>query len=66
MMITLNGEPYEAPTSMSVAALVEQLSLDVRTIAVERNLEIVHRPDYPQALLQEGDKLEIIHFIGGG
>jgi thiamine biosynthesis protein ThiS len=64
--LSLNGESktYEAP--LSVAALLELLGLDTRKVAVERNEEIVPRSDYDQTLLQDGDQLEIVHFIGGG
>jgi thiamine biosynthesis protein ThiS len=45
---------------------VETLGLDLRKVAVERNLEIVPRSIYAQTLLAEGDRIEIVHFIGGG
>jgi sulfur carrier protein len=64
--LSLNGESktFEAP--LSVAALLVLLGLDTRKVAVERNEEIVPRSDYDQTLLQDGDQLEIVHFIGGG
>lgn len=65
MKITLNGEIMTLPSAISVAALVEQLQLDTRKIAVERNLEIVPRETYG-TLINEGDEIEIVHFIGGG
>jgi thiamine biosynthesis protein ThiS len=49
-----------------VAALVAALDLDARKIAVERNLEIVPRSVYEVTPLNEGDHIEIVHFIGGG
>ena len=51
---------------MSLAALVERLGLDMRKIAVERNLEIVPRSAYAATELGEGDRLEIVNFVGGG
>lgn len=65
MTITLNGEqrPLDAPT---VAALLDQLGLDRRKVAVERNEAIVPRSLYEGTALQPGDQIEIVHFIGGG
>ena len=66
MRLVLNGEAREFERASSVAALVEALGLDVRKVAVERNLEIVPRSLYPATGLTEGDRIEIVHFIGGG
>ena len=65
MQLTLNGDPRET-SAATVAALVAELGLDVRKVAVERNLEIVPRSLYAATRLDEGDRLEIVHFIGGG
>ncbi len=51
---------------MSLASLVERLGLDTRKIAVECNLEIVPRSAYAATMLSEGDRLEIVNFVGGG
>ena len=66
MQITINGEsrPLDAPVNL--AQLLGTLGLDARKIAVERNLEIVPKSQYGQVLVQGGDRLEIVHFIGGG
>ncbi len=64
--ITLNGEKKILQQPITVQELVEELKLDVRKIAIERNLEIVSRPVYDQTALQDGDEVEIVHFIGGG
>ena len=66
MRLTLNGEPRDLPHAASLAALVEALGLDVRKVAVERNLEIVPRSQYLATQLCDGDRIEIVHFIGGG
>lgn len=66
MRLTLNGEPRELPHAASLAALVDALGLDVRKVAVERNLEIVPRSQYLATQLCDGDRIEIVHFIGGG
>jgi thiazole synthase len=64
--ITVNGEPRRIATGASIAALVAELDLDPKTVAVERNLEIVPKSAYAGVALAEGDRLEIVHFVGGG
>ncbi|HEY9233688.1 MULTISPECIES: sulfur carrier protein ThiS [Phenylobacterium] len=66
MTLTINGEPRTLGTASTVAALVAELGLDARKVAVERNLEIVPRSAYGQTALADGDRIEIVHFIGGG
>jgi thiamine biosynthesis protein ThiS len=66
MEITLNGETRRLDQPVSVRGLLEQLGLDPAKIAVERNLEIVPRGAYDQVAVGAGDRLEIVHFIGGG
>ena len=64
--ITLNGETKRLDAPTSVRGLLEGLGLDPAKIAVERNLEIVPRSTYADVAVANGDKLEIVHFIGGG
>ncbi len=64
--ITLNGEARRLDAPTSVRGLLESLGLDPAKIAVERNLEIVPRSRYGEVALGHGDRLEIVHFIGGG
>jgi thiazole synthase len=64
--ITLNGETRRLDAPVSVRGLLENLGLDPTKIAVERNLEIVPRSTYDQVAVGQGDRLEIVHFIGGG
>ncbi len=64
--ITVNGEAREVPAGESLAALLRAIGLDTRKVAVERNEEIVPRSTYPEVALLPGDRLEIVHFIGGG
>src|SRR5882672_5169658 len=64
--ITLNGETRRLDRPVSVRGLLESLGLDPAKIAVERNLEIVPRSSYGEVALAPGDRLEIVHFIGGG
>lgn len=66
MQITINGEAQSFEASLTVEQLLGQIGLDTRKVAVERNLEIVPKSSYGETSLSEGDKLEIVHFIGGG
>jgi sulfur carrier protein len=65
LQITLNGEEATVAAT-TVAALVTALALDTRRVAVERNLAIVPRADYAHTPIMDGDRIEIVGFIGGG
>ena len=64
--ISVNGEQRAIPPGQTVAALLGALGLDPRKVAVERNEAIVARSLYDETLLDPGDAIEIVHFIGGG
>ena len=64
--ITLNGEPRSIATGTTIAALAAELGLNPAKVAVERNLEIVPRSTLADVVIGEGDRLEIVHFVGGG
>jgi thiamine biosynthesis protein ThiS len=66
LSLVLNGESRVMEAVRTVADLVGALGLDARKVAVERNLEIVPRSLYDRTELADGDRLEIVHFIGGG
>ncbi len=66
MQITINGEQQNFDAAITVEQLLGQIGLDTRKVAVERNLEIVPKSSYAKTSLSDGDKLEIVHFIGGG
>jgi thiazole synthase len=66
LSLKINGEPHEIERPLSLRELLAQLGLDAAKIAVERNLEIVPRSQYAEVTVGEGDRLEIVHFIGGG
>ena len=66
MQIKVNGEALEFDAPINVLALAEHLHLNPRQVAVERNREIVPRSRYSEVGLNEGDEIEIVHFIGGG
>jgi thiamine biosynthesis protein ThiS len=63
---TVNGETRELEAAPTVAELVTSLGLDTRKVAVELNLAIVTRSAYLSTLIVDVDRVEIVHFIGGG
>ena len=64
--IVLNGQRRTLDRDPTIAVLLRELGLDPRTVAVERNLEIVPRASYDTTVLCEGDTLEVVTFVGGG
>ncbi|PKU24887.1 thiamine biosynthesis protein ThiS [Telmatospirillum siberiense] len=66
MLVTINGEARTLAATLSLEALLGELGIDHRKVAIERNLEIVPKSAYGVIQVGDGDKLEIVHFIGGG
>jgi len=66
MTLQINGQPREFADGITLSALVEQLDLKADRLAVELNLDIVSRSRWAATTLKDGDKLEIVHFVGGG
>lgn len=66
IVITLNGEKKSVASSMSVADLLRSLGIKPEAVAVEQNLKIVARSDMEQEMVEDGDALEVIRFVGGG
>lgn len=66
MQIELNGESHELADSATVATLIEDLGLVGRRLAVEVNEDIVPRSQHGEHRLQTGDRVEVVHAIGGG
>ena len=66
LTVTLNGETRALDAGLSIRAMLLSLGLDPAKIAVERNLQIVPRSTYDAVAVAEGDRFEIVHFIGGG
>jgi thiamine biosynthesis protein ThiS len=64
--IRLNGEPKELPAPLTVTQLLEQLAVDPRRVAVEHNLTIIKRDRQGATMINEGDEVEIVNFVGGG
>lgn len=66
MNIIVNGEKTQIAAATSIAGLLEALELEPKKIAVERNLEIVPKSQYQDTALADGDRIEIVQFVGGG
>ncbi|WP_380875101.1 thiazole synthase [Sphingomonas sp. DBB INV C78] len=66
IQLRVNGEHRRVPTGLTLAALAAELGLDPDKVAVERNLEVVPRSTLEDVLVEDGDELEIVHFVGGG
>ncbi len=66
LSIQVNGEPRRVRAGMSLADLAAELGLAPEKVAVERNLSVVPRSTLAQVLVEDGDEIEIVHFVGGG
>ena len=66
MQLIINGEPREFPGQLTLTGLVEQLGMKPERLAIELNRNIVSRNEWPTTALRDGDRLEIVHFVGGG
>lgn len=66
MLLEINGETREVPERINLRELTEHLSLAPERLAVELNGEVVRRASWTDTLLREGDRIEIVHFVGGG
>jgi sulfur carrier protein len=66
MKLQINGDAGDFTDSLSLAGLIEQLGMKADRVAVELNREIIPRSQWAQTSLRDGDRLEIVHFVGGG
>jgi thiamine biosynthesis protein ThiS len=66
MRLTVNGESREVPAPATLLDLLQHLELDARLVVVEHNRAIVRRPRLAEVRLQDGDQVELVHFVGGG
>ena len=66
MQIQVNGERRELRDGSRLSDLLKELSLAPERVAVELNHQVVRRNEWPNTILKEGDRLEIVHFVGGG
>jgi sulfur carrier protein len=64
--IRLNGDPYELTAPLTVAALLAALDIDPRRVAIELNLVVLKRATFDTTVIQAGDTMEIVNFVGGG
>lgn len=64
--IQLNGESTELPAGLTVAGLLERLGVPAYGVAVERNRQVVRRADHADCVLEDGDQIEVVQFVGGG
>ncbi len=64
--LTINGDEKRVQTNISLTELLENMQISPQKVAVERNREIVPRSTYNNVMIEDGDQLEIVHFIGGG
>jgi thiamine biosynthesis protein ThiS len=66
LTIRLNGEPHDLDGPMTIAVLLETLGIDGRRVAVEHNFIVIKRDAYHSTMLDDGDDVEIVNFVGGG
>lgn len=66
LRIHINGEIRDVPDRISLDELISHLRLAPERLAIELNHEVVRRSDWPRTLLSEGDRIEVVHFVGGG
>lgn len=64
--LVVNGEDRQVPFSLSVADLLVDLELETGRVAVEHNCRVLKRDEFPAVILADGDRIEIVHFVGGG
>ncbi len=65
-MLYVNGKEMEYRPGISLTVMLEELGYDIKRIAVEKNQEIVPRAFYENTVLEDGDHLEVVRFVGGG
>ena len=66
LLITLNGDPYRIEAPISMADLLAKLEVDSRRVAIEHNLCILRRQLFSDTIVRNGDRVEIVNFVGGG
>jgi thiamine biosynthesis protein ThiS len=66
LTIQVNGDAREVPQGLNVTQLLEHLGLLANRLAIERNLQILPRPEWGTTLVSNGDTFEIVHLVGGG
>lgn len=64
--ITLNGDPLDLDEPVTIASLLAKLDIDARRVAVELNMDVLKRASFDRTTVREGDRIEIVNFVGGG
>jgi thiamine biosynthesis protein ThiS len=66
MRLTINGELFDTANAGTISELLEELKIEPARVAVEVNLSVIRKTDYSTSVLNDGDKVEIVNFVGGG
>jgi len=66
LRVQINGETREFVDDLRLSDLVDELSLPPERVAIELNKRVVRRNEWPETIITEGDRIEIVHFVGGG
>ena len=66
MTITLNGDSFDLDAPMTITQMLDNLDIESRRVAVEHNLTVVKRAAFDSTLINAGDQIEIVNFVGGG
>jgi len=66
LTITLNGDSFDLDAPMTITQMLDNLDIDSRRVAVEHNLTVVKRAAFDSTLINAGDQIEIVNFVGGG
>jgi sulfur carrier protein len=66
MKVTVNGEEKEIKEGTKIGELLKELGIEKKTMATAVNMEVVKKEDWDTHVIQEGDKIEFLHFVGGG
>jgi thiamine biosynthesis protein ThiS len=64
--IVLNGETYKTDGPLTIGRLLVHLDIDRRRVAVEQNMNVIKKPNYDSTIVNNGDAIEVVNFIGGG
>jgi thiazole synthase len=66
LSVTVNGDPCRVGSGTTIAGMLRELGIEPRKVAVERNLAIVPKSTLEDVIVEDGDRYEIVHFVGGG
>jgi sulfur carrier protein len=66
MQITINGEQKEYPDGSTLGLIIDDLDIKIKIMAVAVNMQVVKKSDWSRHLIVENDKIELLHFVGGG